>query len=132
MQSSFYVVMIGAWFLFMVLAIVNAIVRNLVYRPYFGDLVAHQISTFVFIGLILLTTFLVFSISKIELSDSGALLMGGIWLVATILFEFVVGHFVFGNSWDQLLADYNIFVGRIWVLVLISTFVAPYFIHKIV
>jgi len=116
----------------MVLAIVNAIVRNLVYRPYFGDLVAHQISTFVFIGLILLTTFLVFSISKIELSDSGALLMGGIWLVATILFEFVVGHFVFGNSWDQLLADYNIFVGRIWVLVLISTFVAPYFIHKIV
>jgi hypothetical protein len=40
-------------------------------------------------------------------------------------FELLAGHYVFGNSWEKLLADYNLFRGRIWVLVLIVILFAP-------
>jgi hypothetical protein len=51
--------------------------------------------------------------------------VGALWLVLTLGFEFLVGHYVFRNSWEKLLADYNILQGRIWVLVPIITLLAP-------
>lgn len=44
----------------------------------------------------------------------------------TFAFEFLAGHYVFGTPWRQLLADYNIFRGRIWLLVLVTTAIAPW------
>ena len=40
-------------------------------------------------------------------------------------FELLAGHYLFGNSWGRLLEDYNLLRGRIWVLVLVTTAVAP-------
>ena len=40
-------------------------------------------------------------------------------------FEFLAGHYVFGNSWERLIADYNVFRGRIWILVLAANIFAP-------
>ena len=52
--------------------------------------------------------------------------MGAIWFCLTITFEFAAGHYVFGNPWEKLLADYNILEGRIWSLVLLTILLAPY------
>jgi len=52
MNSKFFIVTIGAWFIFMILAIINAGIRNNVYKPIVGDLAAHQISTIIFVVLI--------------------------------------------------------------------------------
>ncbi len=132
MNSKFFIITIGAWFLFMFLAIVNAGIRNNVYKPVVGDLVANQISTLIFITVIFAVTYLVLRFSSLKLSDSEALLMGTIWLVFTIIFEFIAGHYVFGNSWEKLFADYNILKGRIWILVLLTTFLSPYLANKLV
>jgi len=132
MNSKTIIITIGTWFIFMVLAIINAGIRNEVYKPLVGDLAAHQISTIIFIILILVVTYLVIRFSKIELNDFQAIIIGTIWLVLTIMFEFIAGHFVFGNSWEKLLADYNILNGRVWSFVLITTFIAPYFTKKII
>ena len=132
MNSKFFALTIGIWFLFMFLAIVNAGIRNNVYKPLVGDLVAHQISTIIFIIVIFAVTYLVLRFSSMKLSDSEALLMGTIWLVLTIIFEFIAGHYIFGNSWEKLFADYNIIKGRIWVFVLITTFLSPYLANKLV
>jgi hypothetical protein len=43
----------------------------------------------------------------------------------TVAFEFFAGHYAFGNSWERLIADYNVFRGRIWILVLLANFFAP-------
>jgi hypothetical protein len=48
-----------------------------------------------------------------------------IWLLLTLAFEFLAGHSLFGKPWDMLLADYDVVRGRIWVLVLMSTLLAP-------
>ena len=51
--------------------------------------------------------------------------IGTLWLVMTLVFEFVAGHYLFRVAWHQILAEYNIFGGRIWMRVLAVTLVAP-------
>ena len=48
-----------------------------------------------------------------------------IWLVLTLGFEFIAGHYAFGHSWERLLADYDVCSGRVWLFVPIATLLAP-------
>jgi len=51
--------------------------------------------------------------------------VGAGWVICTVLFEFVFGHYVMNHPWEKLLADYNVFRGRTWVLVLLAEFFSP-------
>jgi len=51
--------------------------------------------------------------------------IGVVWVTLTLAFEFLAGHFVFGKPWAELLADYNLMAGRIWIMVLIVTLMTP-------
>lgn len=132
MDTKFIIVTLVVWFIFVIVAIINGGIRNNVYKPYVGDLTAHQISTIIFIIAILIITYLILKFSNIQLSDSKSIIMGFIWLLLTIFFEFIAGHFIFGNSWDKIVGDYNILKGRIWSLVLLTTFLAPYITNKFI
>jgi hypothetical protein len=63
--------------------------------------------------------------TKDDLWLTNALLVGCFWVGLTILFEFVFGHYVLKTSWEVLLADYRIWQGRLWSLVLISEAISP-------
>ena len=130
MDTIFIIMILGAWFLFVILAIINGGIRDRYYKPYVGDLTAHQISTIIFIIAILIITYLILKFSNLQLSNSQALITGTIWLLLTILFEFIAGHYIFGNPWEKIVGDYNILKGRIWSLVLLTTFLAPYITNK--
>ena len=52
-------------------------------------------------------------------------MLGTVWVALTVAFEFLAGHYVFGNSWERLIVDYNVFRGRIWILVLLMNLFAP-------
>jgi hypothetical protein len=41
-------------------------------------------------------------------------------------FEFLFGHYVSGQSWSALLADYNILRGRLWSLIIVSVGLGPW------
>ena len=60
---------------------------------------------------------------------SQALAIGFLWLGLTVAFEFSFGHFVAGHSWSRLFQDYNLFAGRLWVLVLLWLTLAPYLFY---
>ena len=60
-------------------------------------------------------------------SSAQLLGVGFIWLVLTIAFEFLFGHYEAGASWETLTAEYNLLRGRLWPLVLLATFLAPWF-----
>lgn len=60
------------------------------------------------------------------LSPSQYWLVGGMWLLLTVLFEFLFGHYVMGDPWAKLLEAYNILKGNLWLLVLLVTAAAPY------
>jgi hypothetical protein len=51
--------------------------------------------------------------------------VGILWAVLTVAFEFLAGHYAFGHPWPELLADYDLLRGRVWLLVLVTTLVAP-------
>lgn len=55
---------------------------------------------------------------------STPVLCGLIWV-----FETVLGHYVLGDPWSQVLRDYNVLEGRIWPLVLLM--ISPYVFYEI-
>jgi len=112
----------------LLLAILNGTARDLWYKKYIGDLTAHQIST---ASLILLFGLYIGIILKIYPPESGkqALFIGALWLILTLVFEFGVG-LMRGRSWTQLLGDYKILEGRVWILVPIWITIAPYLYFK--
>lgn len=118
------------WLGLVVIAIINGTLRQETYGKAMSDLRAHQLSTVSGIVLFGIYIWIMSGIWPIP-SAGRAVLIGLIWLVMTILFEFGFGHFVMGHPWSRLLHDYNLFQGRLWVLVLIWTAVAPYLSYKI-
>ena len=112
------------WFLLLLVAIINGAARSAFIAPWLGEQAGHIIST-----LILSLAILVVAWTSIGWINPGrrrnALLVGTAWVILTVAFEFLAGHYLFGNPWDKLFADYHIAQGRIWVLVLITSLIAP-------
>ena len=66
--------------------------------------------------------------TKTPHSSKQALLIGVMWLLLTVLFEFAFGSLVMGNTLQMLIADYNIFNGRIWPLFLLWVLLCPFMV----
>ena len=118
------------WVGAVVLAIVNGTLREKVYGPRLSELAAHQLSSLLAIVLFGLYLYVLSRIWPFE-SAAQALQVGVLWLVLTVLFEFIFGHYAMGHSWARLLNDYNLAAGRLWLLVLAWIAVAPWVIHRI-
>ena len=117
------------WFALMVLAIVNGSVRVKWIVPVTGLTAGPAISTIMLCALILLATWL--SVAWLgPRSAQEAWTIGILWLVMTLGFEFVAGHFAFKKPWPELLADYDISKGRVWVLVPMVTLLAPWLMAR--
>jgi hypothetical protein len=113
-----------AWLGGPVIGIANGTAREKLYKDRVGDLTAHQIST--------ATALALFSAYFWELerrrpipTRATAAQIGATWGVLTIAFEFGFGHYVAGESWEDLLADYNLTRGRLWGLIPLWMIVGP-------
>jgi hypothetical protein len=130
-MERIYLQALGVWVLFVILAIVNATLRNNIYGPILkNDLLAHQISTVTAIVLFLTTMYVFFSRTHAPYTGMDLIAIGILWLALTIAFEFGFGHYVMGNPWSRLLHDYNLFAGRLWILVLVTILLGPYVIGR--
>ncbi|MFV8347986.1 hypothetical protein [Flavobacterium sp. ZB4P13] len=117
------------WFPMVFIAIVNGTARDLWYKKYIDELAARQLSTLSLI--IFLGVYMFFVIKRFPpQSVSQSLFVGLIWLVLTLVFEFGLG-FYRGNTLSQLLDEYNIMNGHIWLLIPIWIISAPYIFFKI-
>jgi hypothetical protein len=116
------------WFLILVLASLNGAVRDLIASPMIGDTMARAISTVILCGLILLVTW--YTIRWMGPQGARqALGVGAFWLVLTLCFELGAGRYA-GKPWSVILGDYDVTRGRIWVLVPVVTFLAPYWVGR--
>jgi len=98
---------IASWPGMVSLAILNGLIREKVYGPSMSELSAHQLSSLIAIilfGLYIYGMTVLFAIR----SGGQALLIGGIWFV-----------------------DYNLLAGRVWLLVLLWTTIAPYLFFRL-
>ena len=125
MDAGIFLYAFGVWVIFGILAIVNGVVRNRFYAPKIGEYSGHVISTIIGICFVAVGTYLLLRFMKIDYASIALLLIGVFWVILTVLFEFVFGHYVIGNPWQKLLADYNILKGRVWSLFLLAELISP-------
>jgi hypothetical protein len=112
------------WFALLVLAFANGAVRESALVPRLGEALAHAVSSVTLsVAILILSWFTITWIRPTSVSDAWRI--GVTWLALTLAFEFLAGHYIFGDPWSRLWADYNVLRGRIWVLVLATTLVAP-------
>jgi hypothetical protein len=115
---------IAVWAFLLMLAVLNGGVRDTWLSPWLGDTLGRALSTVLLCALIILATW--WTIGWIRpVTTRKALSVGVLWLALTLAFEFGVGHYGFGKAWSELLADYDLRHGRIWVAVLVVTLLAP-------
>jgi hypothetical protein len=114
----------AVWASLLILAVLNGGVRDTWLSPWLGDTFGRALSTVLLCGLIILVTW--WTIGWIRpVTARAALSIGALWLALTLAFEFGVGHYGLGKAWSELLADYDLRHGRIWVAVLVATLLAP-------
>ena len=130
MMNSTLFRVVGIWILFVVVAKLNAVIREQILTPMIGQGLALPFSGVLLSILIFLITLGVVPFLNIYYS-LGFWRVGIVWVLLTLIFEFVLGHCIIGNSWDSVLAIFNITEGNFFILVLLITAFSPYIAAKI-
>ena len=112
------------WFALLLVAVANGAFRETLLIPRFGSQAGHVVSTLMLCAGILLVTYVAVPWIRPD-SLRGTVAIGLAWLILTLAFEFGFGR-ARAKPWAELLADYDVLKGRIWVLVLVTTAAAPY------
>jgi hypothetical protein len=113
-----------AWLALLMLAMLNGAFREALLTPELGERPADILSTLLLSALIAGATWLLLPWMR-PLAAREAWLIGALWLVLTVAFEFLGGHYLFREPWERLLAAYDVADGQLWVLVLLTTLLAP-------
>lgn len=121
---------LATWFVMLLVSIANGAARDFTYGRHLSELAAHQLST---VASVVLLGIIIWGFVRFfpPASDQEAIFIGLLWVILTIAFEFIFFHFVGGHPWSQLLANYNIFKGRVWVVVLVWVAVAPFIFSRL-
>jgi hypothetical protein len=118
------------WVLMLVVASANGAIREGLLVPELGETTGRAVSTLLLCALVLLLTYHTIRWIRPR-SGRETWIVGGLWVALTLAFEFLAGHFLFGNPWSGLLEDYNVLRGRIWILVLITIATAPHLCARV-
>jgi hypothetical protein len=113
------------WLLIAGMETIHGIVRAKFLAPRVGDFRSRQIGVFTGSFLILgisLLTFHIFSFQRVY----QALAVGFQWFVLMFVFEFLLGRFVFGFSWNWLFQEYAFWKGKLLLFGMFFLFLAPY------
>lgn len=115
---------LGVWVVMAVVAIVNGGFREVFLIPRVGSYRGHVLSTALLVGAILIISFVYFSRTVIDYSQGELLVVGVLWTVLTVGFEFVVGY-VEGTPVSVTLGQYDVLAGQVWIAVPLTLLFAP-------
>lgn len=112
------------WLLLAMLAVLNGSLRQFLLVSELGPVAGLRLSGLLLAAGILLVTWLTLPWYG-PLRSYQYWLIGCVWLVMTLLFEFGFGYFIAHKSWAEMLDAYNMSRGNLWSLVLLATLVSP-------
>ncbi len=119
----------GIWLVIVAVAIANGVFREKVLVPLIGADFSLPLSGVLLIILIFLVALL--SVSIIGPSEQKEyILVGVVWAIFTLSFEFLFGYFVVGKSWQEMLGVFNIMKGDLFIVILFATAVSPWLAAK--
>ena len=111
------------WLVILGLAMLNGAFRQVALVPRIGDRAAIISPLLLSVLIVVAASVLLPWIRPITARDAWS--VGLLWLGLTLAFEFLAGHYLFGDPWSKLLAEYNVTQGRLWVVVPITSLLAP-------
>ena len=88
---------LGIWFIFVFVAILNGAFRDCFVEPKVGEYLGRVISTIILICVVLVVTFLFISNLNIEYTTTDLVLIGALWVILTLSFEFIIFHMLVVN-----------------------------------
>ena len=120
----------GLWLVIVIAAILNGIFRDSVLVPTIGANLALPLS-----GILLSILVFIITLAFISFFDSTEpkvyICIGLFWVLLTLSFEFLFGHYVIGKSWLEILQVLNILKGELFLLVLFVSAVSPWLAAKV-
>lgn len=125
MRKQLLAYAVGVWVIILFLNILGAAFRQGFLIPVLGEGAGRALETLLVVAMVWIVTFLFIRAAGRDASAADLLLVGVLWLALTLTFEFSFGHFVEGLSVQTMLADYNVLNGRLFILVVLSAFIAP-------
>ena len=120
----------GIWFVIVIVAIFNGIFREKILVNLIGSKLALPLS-----GVLL--AILVFLITLIFIPFIGSSVaktyvwIGLFWLILTLSFEFLFGHFLAKKTWHEIMQVFNIKNGNLFIFVLFVTVISPWLAAKV-
>ena len=126
-----YLLGLVLWFVMLVLAVLNGTLRDFVYGAAMGEPTRHVVGTVIALVLHFAAVYLFVKHFAAGAGDGELLLLGLMLAALTIAFEFGFFGAVRGVPYEKLAADYNIFKGRLFGLVILNALLAPYLSSKL-
>jgi hypothetical protein len=112
-----------SWLALLVVAFANGALRQFAYPSSLGDFAARQVAAVV--GAVAFGLVIWFLLRRWPVASAGqAWATGALWAVLTVLFEvgLVRGS---GRPWDDVVAQYAIWEGSLWPLLVLWVLAAP-------
>lgn len=134
-MQNFYLKSFFFWFILLLVAFFNAIIRETTYKPFLEPYIgtwAHQISSLTGIILFFIVIFLFLKKLKGNYSKKDLLIIGIMWIILTLIFETIMNYFWRGLSFEQIISTYYFWKGETWIFVLISLLVSPFLANRLI
>lgn len=127
-----YIQALGVWILLLITALVNATFRTKFLQPRLkNELRSHQISSIMAVILFLFIIYIFFRFTGANYTENDLINIGFMWMMLTIVFEFLFGYLVMNHSFKRLLQDYNLTKGRLWIWVLLTLLLGPLMVNNL-
>lgn len=116
-----------SWLGLISFAFVKGIYRRLVLEPWIPAILAETLG----IAMVLATaTWIAFEFLRRERfprSSAALLLIGCLWVIYTVAFEFLFFHFAAGMPWNEIIENYDLTTGHLFPIGLFGTLFVPLF-----
>jgi hypothetical protein len=114
---------LGLWVVLMLVETLQGLWRVKVLAIWIGEAAAREVSVFTGLLVILLITFA--CIGWISARSARTLLLGLTWVALTVVYEFVLGRFVFHQTWSDIASDFDLLHGRFLPIGLLILLFSP-------
>jgi hypothetical protein len=112
------------------LAVGNGLLRERIMSPILGREISLPLSGLTLSIIVFAAAYMTSGFTAAR-TKSSCLLIGTLWLLMTLAFEFLFGYFVAEKSWSELWAFFDIPNGNLFALVLLVSLLSPYVVAQI-
>jgi hypothetical protein len=115
------------WLFVAIAASMNGMFRSLFLIPRVGEHTSHVLSVVIMIIVVLLSSSVLVNRFLKDYGNRDLFLIGSLWAALTLGVDLVFEYYILQIQWRAILSDYNLFTGRIWILVLTTELIGPWY-----